>query len=322
MFPVATNGGGNCAAFPDVCKTPTPAGPVPIPYPNMAQCTDGEGSKKVKADSKEVLRKGDQIRMSAGDEAGSAQGVASNKIKGKCEYMMGWPTVKAEGKEVAHLTAMTGQNCGSPQNTAPGVQVAPGQTKVIVMVVKGVSQNVTVKVQKYHPEGQSDVPPNAAMNQNAQSTGNAGASSQDKRRASEAIGDEGARNAAGQLANDHGGLGSAPPGLNNPHSFSGAGTVDVIAFCSDGTVLVMEAKGGGSPLGTRNVPGVGRCQQGTPQYMQNIADNMAKSNNPQRAAAGKRLQQAIEDGDAKYYEARTAYDENGCENTTIKEFDP
>ena len=46
MFPVASKGGGSCAAFPDVCKTPAPPAPfVPIPYPHMAQCTDGDGSK-------------------------------------------------------------------------------------------------------------------------------------------------------------------------------------------------------------------------------------------------------------------------------------
>ena len=83
MFPVATNEGGQCMGFPDVCKTPTPAGPVPIPYPNMAQGSDGEGSKKVKVKNKEVLRKGDNLKMSSGDEAGSAQGLVSSKIKGK-----------------------------------------------------------------------------------------------------------------------------------------------------------------------------------------------------------------------------------------------
>ena len=36
MFPASTNGGGQCFAFPDTCKTPTPGGPVPIPYPNIA----------------------------------------------------------------------------------------------------------------------------------------------------------------------------------------------------------------------------------------------------------------------------------------------
>jgi len=28
--------GQSVAAFPDVCKTPSPGGPVPIPYPNLA----------------------------------------------------------------------------------------------------------------------------------------------------------------------------------------------------------------------------------------------------------------------------------------------
>jgi len=28
--------GGMNFGFPDVCKTPSPVGPIPIPYPNMA----------------------------------------------------------------------------------------------------------------------------------------------------------------------------------------------------------------------------------------------------------------------------------------------
>ena len=40
---------GVTIAFPDVCKTPTPGGPVPIPYPNIAQSSDtAKGSKGVK----------------------------------------------------------------------------------------------------------------------------------------------------------------------------------------------------------------------------------------------------------------------------------
>ncbi len=31
---------GVATAFPDVCKTPSPAGPVPIPYPNVAMSAD------------------------------------------------------------------------------------------------------------------------------------------------------------------------------------------------------------------------------------------------------------------------------------------
>ena len=37
---VHKNSGGVTIAFPDVCKTPAPAGPVPIPYPNAAQSAD------------------------------------------------------------------------------------------------------------------------------------------------------------------------------------------------------------------------------------------------------------------------------------------
>ena len=31
--------GQTVTAFPDVCKTPSPGGPVPIPYPNIANAT-------------------------------------------------------------------------------------------------------------------------------------------------------------------------------------------------------------------------------------------------------------------------------------------
>jgi hypothetical protein len=34
--PSSTKRGSAVLAFPDVCKTPTPGGPVPIPYPNIA----------------------------------------------------------------------------------------------------------------------------------------------------------------------------------------------------------------------------------------------------------------------------------------------
>ena len=41
MFPASTNGGGQCAVPGplDACKTPTPGGPVPLPYPNFGCAT-------------------------------------------------------------------------------------------------------------------------------------------------------------------------------------------------------------------------------------------------------------------------------------------
>jgi hypothetical protein len=121
IFPVTTTGAGQVVGFPDVCKTPP--GPVPVPYPNIAMLSDGSGSKKVKIQNKETLRKGDKIRMSSGDEAGVAMGVVSNKIKGEAELKMGWSKVKAEGKEVGHLTVMAGQNGGPSYNVPAGTVV-------------------------------------------------------------------------------------------------------------------------------------------------------------------------------------------------------
>ena len=93
---------GTTIAFPDVCKTPSPGGPIPIPYPNVAMSTDtAKGSKKVKMDGNPVCTKDSNFRMSTGDEAGSAGGgVVSNKIKGKAEFVMFSFNVKVEGKNV------------------------------------------------------------------------------------------------------------------------------------------------------------------------------------------------------------------------------
>ena len=37
---VHASSNGITIAFPDVCKTPAPAGPIPIPYPNIAKSSD------------------------------------------------------------------------------------------------------------------------------------------------------------------------------------------------------------------------------------------------------------------------------------------
>ena len=94
---------GVTIAFPDVCKTPSPAGPVPIPYPNVAKSSDtAKGTKKVKCDGNPTCVKDSNFSMSTGDEAGSAGGgVVSSKIKGKAEFVNVSFDVKFEGKGVA-----------------------------------------------------------------------------------------------------------------------------------------------------------------------------------------------------------------------------
>ena len=99
---VHADSGGVTIAFPDVCKTPSPAGPIPIPYPNIAKSSDtAKGTTKVKCDGNPACVKDSNFSMSTGDEAGSAGGgVASNKIKGKAEFVMFSMDVKFEGKNV------------------------------------------------------------------------------------------------------------------------------------------------------------------------------------------------------------------------------
>jgi len=135
MLPASCTAGGMCLGFPDVCLTPAPpAPPVPIPYPNMAQCSaakSGTCSKKVKISNMAAIVVNTEIPMSHGDEAGVNGGVISGVNMGPAKYKKGSSKVKAEGKAVCHLTSMVGQN-GSNPNVPAGMQIAPSQVKVLV----------------------------------------------------------------------------------------------------------------------------------------------------------------------------------------------
>jgi hypothetical protein len=92
-------------APPDVCKTPSPGGPVPIPYVNIAKDGDlADGAETVKIEGNPVANVGAKIATSTGDEAGSAGGgIMSSKIKGTVTWKMGSLDVKAEGKSVVRF---------------------------------------------------------------------------------------------------------------------------------------------------------------------------------------------------------------------------
>lgn len=115
---VHKNSGGVTIAFPDVCKTPSPAGPIPIPYPNIAFASHtGKGTKKVKCDGQSVCVKGSHFATSTGDEGGTAGGgVVSGKIKGKAEFINYSFDVKFEGKNVARAFDLMLHN---DKNTPP-----------------------------------------------------------------------------------------------------------------------------------------------------------------------------------------------------------
>jgi hypothetical protein len=123
---------GMSMAFPDVCKTPSPAGPVPIPYPNIAQSSDSDkGAETVKCDGNPTCVKDSNFKMSSGDEAGSAGGVVSSKTKGKAEFVNFSFDVKFEGKNVPRAFDLMLHN---DKNTPPfpvlqGPVIAMGDDK-------------------------------------------------------------------------------------------------------------------------------------------------------------------------------------------------
>lgn len=113
---VATN-------FPDVCKTPTPAGPIPIPYPNIAMSSDtASGSSSVKIDGNPIMLKTSNFKTSTGDEPGSVGGIVSGCTKGIAEFINYSFDVKVDGKNVPRLGDMMIQN---KKNTPPMPEIQP-----------------------------------------------------------------------------------------------------------------------------------------------------------------------------------------------------
>lgn len=132
MLPGSTKGGGQCFALPDVCNTPSPAGPVPIPYPNTGMLNQAsKTAKKVFFVNKPVVTLKSEIPRSMGDEAGINGGVVSGTTMDKVLFKKGSSKVIVEGQPCVQLASVTGHN-GASSNMPAGQVVAPSQTKVLV----------------------------------------------------------------------------------------------------------------------------------------------------------------------------------------------
>lgn len=107
-----TSAGGKAVCMsPDVCKTPAAPSPITVPYPNIAQDSDGaEGSTTVKGDGSPILLKNSKFSLSSGDEAGSLGGVISSKFKGIAKFATYSFDVKVEGQNVCRHLDMTLMN--------------------------------------------------------------------------------------------------------------------------------------------------------------------------------------------------------------------
>jgi len=114
---VHKNSNGMIIAFPDVCKTPSPGGPIPIPYPNIARSSDSaKTSKKVKINGQKIMLKSSNFSKSNGDEAGTVGGVVSNCNRGKAMFVNYSFDVKVEGKNVPRKMDPMKQNGRSTYN--------------------------------------------------------------------------------------------------------------------------------------------------------------------------------------------------------------
>ncbi|WP_148716421.1 DUF4150 domain-containing protein [Chitinolyticbacter meiyuanensis] len=119
-------------AFPDVCKVPTPVGPIPLPFPNIAMSVShipsvfnilfGGGL------AENMLTQG---TISNGDEPGLATGLISNVVIGPDRQVLGSFKVLVSAVFAMRLTSLSLQN-GMLPNTV-GASLTPAQFRVILL---------------------------------------------------------------------------------------------------------------------------------------------------------------------------------------------
>ncbi len=121
---------GTDLAFPDVCLTPTPAGPVPVPYPNIATGTMAiPNVLNILFDATPAHNMATTIPLTNGDNAGVNTGVASGTVMGPSRHLTGAFTVLIKGMPATRMTSMSLQN----STNAPGCRLAPSQTRILIL---------------------------------------------------------------------------------------------------------------------------------------------------------------------------------------------
>lgn len=120
-------------AFPDVCKIPTPVGPVPIPLLNLKL-----SSTRLPMVFNVLIGFGMTLNIFAmstvsnGDEAGVAMGLVSNQIVGPGRPVLCSIKIFMGCAPVTRMCAVTMQNGMVPN--APGVTLSPGQVRAVAIV--------------------------------------------------------------------------------------------------------------------------------------------------------------------------------------------
>lgn len=112
---------GIAFAFPDVCNTPTPGGPVPVPYPNVAQLSTAQevaSGLLVGPAGLPALLAGSFVPTSVGSPP-TVTGVTSGTAMGRCEIARGSSTVLygPSSRGLARFGDPTQQNNGNAQGS-------------------------------------------------------------------------------------------------------------------------------------------------------------------------------------------------------------
>lgn len=127
-------GVGSDLCFPDVCLTPSPVGPVPIPYPNIAMSAATlPAAFTVLTECTPTLNMMSKGLVSMGDQPGVALGVVSHLEAGQTSYEVGCFTIMIGGAPAQRLTSVTGQNCMGVMPNGVGVCLVPSQVTLLTL---------------------------------------------------------------------------------------------------------------------------------------------------------------------------------------------
>jgi len=125
-----------CMTIPDVCKTPTPAGPIPIPYPNTGTTLMANPATivdNVFIAAMPAVVEESEIMMSEGDDLGVAGGIISSMFIGPISVELGSVTVFIGGRGAAYVGSLTGHN-GDPNSNMPvGVLDTPSPPGTVLV---------------------------------------------------------------------------------------------------------------------------------------------------------------------------------------------
>ena len=114
------------STLPDVCKTPSPGGPVPVPYPIIISMTSDltGGTTTVKVDGGNMAAvKGSKLSRCSGDEPGTAGGLKSSTNMKEAAWILYSFDVKLDGKNACRLTDKLQMNHGNTACLAGLVQL-------------------------------------------------------------------------------------------------------------------------------------------------------------------------------------------------------